>query len=236
MSMKIPFLKAVQSHLQFHLYQRWKPSRWSFPVHEFEKETGITGISRDYVIPEGYTATSMGEYLNEAAYRPNAKEALLYHDLSKFKTLFKTAMRGNLQKNGWIYKMVQALNDLEKLNPELQTLEYDRNNVDDMYHVALGICSGFNPDDIQYFVSKRHQLSAEESLNFHAQKMALRRKIGAEMLWVTSPETYKKIKKQAGLENWEVSPDTLQKLKDHITNPSNPQGFYKEPQASDFDI
>ena len=142
---------------------------WEKNAENFEKKYGITGISHNYKFPEDMSAR---EVMLEQRYTSDGQ--------------------GVEWKKGMVDEIVN-------LNPELSSLDFDRDNSESLVDIIYGTTSGYNPDDIAYYLqmcalgsfSKRHVCSMIEW--FAECKM-----LDADISWMPAPETMGSIKEQLG--------------------------------------
>jgi hypothetical protein len=187
---------------KYHFYQRWKDHGWKMPAHDFERESGVKGIARDYLMPEGHTMQSVGERFIGGMASVNVQNILLRYDYQVMRTLFQKAVSG---ESAWENKMLKTLDEIIELNPELQAIQYGKTSIDETYHVLCGLCSGFNPDDINHYLSGCRNGRTPEYFDARVYARMLGDKIGFDFLWIPSSATTEKIKAHFGLENWEPS-------------------------------
>lgn len=141
------------------------------PSLRFEVQAGLSGICGQYIFPEGIQPFELEEML---VMLPLQAEAL---------PLFQDIWRR-----------------IELLNPVLGAVAVQKADSADIYHALLGVTSGFNIDDINFYLdTKRRGLKpwAYSQQQPHLKK--LYDDIQARaclMLWVAAPETLEKIKAQ----------------------------------------
>ena len=135
------------------------------PARDFESRTRFKGIAGRYIFPQGVKPL----VLEEELVRTKKGESFE----AKFGGVFR---------------------DLLILNPDLHRLRFDKSSPRQFYSTMLGITSGFNVDDINYFVDL---ISKGEPPAFHLRSdprlNALFRqaehRADAPIEWVPSPET-----------------------------------------------
>ncbi len=99
------------------------------PALEFEDRIGIAGVGRRYAMPPDHDMES------------------LEHEIKRRIKWCAISLDERL-------KRAQDYADiLTRLNPELQKTRYDRDDLTDVWHFLLGVTSGFNPDDIDFFIN-----------------------------------------------------------------------------------
>ncbi len=123
------------------------------PALEFEKATGFSGIAASYIFPEGVDLEVANAWVAER-FLPFVT---FHQNPIPFEVQFRNGEQLLFDPNA--VAQLHALEALQKLvedlvtrNPELGRLTFQRDSIADCYHVVLGAISGFNPDDIQYFL------------------------------------------------------------------------------------
>ncbi len=225
--------------------ERWEPRQWAL---EFEEKHGLHDIAGHYKYPEGgwkpmqyrmWHTYDMGgdrdamqEHIPEFAVQMGDPSLTLQEiemgpdDLKRELYQFLEEKRFALLKE--MYK------ELEALNPELKDFKFDRDNTQHLSDVVHGVITGFNLDDIAYYLSTerrivnfiRHNptihIDAEAYVEeFDAFHEKVREHLGgrsAEMGWVPSEATLKKIWEQ--VKDREPLPDT-----------TPPREEYKDPDT-----
>lgn len=86
--------------------------------------------------------------------------------------------------------------DFIELNPDLKKVKLDMNSISQLYHFCTDVVSGFNPDDLNFFIGKNRTPS--ENLQPLFNDVAVRYGRHAQIEWVCSPETINNIKLQLG--------------------------------------
>lgn len=96
---------------------------------EFEARYGLSGIGRRYIMPPDHDMQSL-EY--------EIRRRVQWVDIPMNERL----------------KRAQGYADtLTALNPGLTWVSYQRQDLLDVWHFILGVTSGYNPDDIDYFIN-----------------------------------------------------------------------------------
>ncbi len=148
------------------------------PAADFEQKYGLRHIARSYHLPQGISAPELEAY------------ALLMH------------YRSDLPRAVYLGKMAALWEDLVDRNPDLGKIKYDlAKNPDAHYFLAQGVASGFNPDDIGYFVQKQAEKKppyAEMTRSRPYISLAAAFNEAAGMQWAAAPETLARIARQFG--------------------------------------
>jgi len=147
------------------------------PPVEFEKKHGLKGISHNYKIPAGLTSQELQIY-----------------------TMI-TLKRDDIAKSERKEKLLETYNLLISLNPILNEVKKIPDNVNDLYHLILGVASSFNIDDINQFVFnstpsikglEMEQTPEFKKLSkvFNMNSCAMSQRLGIPHLgWLASPKT-----------------------------------------------
>lgn len=137
------------------------------PAHRFEAQNNIDGIAGDYVFPNNMTAAAyedrytwlfdqhggiarMPEILKDF-YAPERdfKGNEIKGGIADFLGEKASAQYRALLNDGW--------NRLERANPELKALTFDRTHAGETYNALMGVTSGFNVQDIDFFLKLRRE-------------------------------------------------------------------------------
>lgn len=108
--------------------------------------------------------------------------------------------------NGWLqhqgkidrettHENISALaNRLIDLNPALARLQFDRNNLRHCTDIVMGVTSGFNTDDMQFFLDGNSYQKSMDNPAYAAKAAAALDALGADHLgWVPAPKTLDRI-------------------------------------------
>lgn len=159
---------------------------WTFPARDFEQRSGITGISCDYEMP-GMTMEEVGVYYNDFIIRRRT-------DRVSEMELHQTRISLN-----------RLLGQIFTLNPTLLRVHWDHQNIAHAEKFIMGICSGFSPDDINYFINTFDPMEKTKKLELYTSMVALRKRMGTPFFWIPAPATIQKIKAHYGLAEWTPS-------------------------------
>lgn len=132
----------------------------------------LQGVSGDYLLPRGLSAPVLETYAMVAAniiYRKNDQTLALHY-------------------------LNDLITRLEELNPALTTLTYNRSNIKHCHDAVLGVTSGFNTDDIQFYLDGNYYKKSMENPAYAAKHGAVVTHLNDDRLyWVPSPKTLDRI-------------------------------------------
>lgn len=192
----MPLLKVFADVAKYHFFDRWKERPQLSPALELEKSCNISGISQEYTIPEGRTRASIesdySEYLKRRIHGI-IPAVLFVEDIRQIKSLLRKSWEGTLSEEYWENKMAEDAQELIALNPILEAIQCDFSDPDNQYHFVFGVTSGFNIDDIQYFLDCQSNARGVEE-GFYASR-ALEEQLDIDIGWIPSPKTIEKITK-----------------------------------------
>jgi hypothetical protein len=171
------------------------PEEWVFPALEFEKATGMRGIGHIYKMPGGITMREAFVHL---------KNILGNRDFYEF---IKAAFAKNAlsaKNNEVMTKIGKFAREIIDLNPELKKVSFDKEDAIETEDFIAGVLSGYNPEDIDFFLSDYEWDHEREK-----RVWLLQVTIGRSIEWAASDLTLEKIRIYYGLENWEPSKKEL---------------------------
>ena len=120
-------------------------------AEELEELLDITGISYRYVFPEGESEkgiqSSLYSFMHENNLNPYIQEG--WH-MDNMKAKFSRMVRGDGPRQKGLDMFGEIASDLQRLNPELQSIEISYDDLPSLNHFILGVTSRYHPDDIQY--------------------------------------------------------------------------------------
>ena len=167
------------------------------PAREFEKAAGIKGIAAHYRYPHRMGAVEFDDYYTWTFKRSGlilpgvlAAKGIACpaigptEDIDNYLKRTPPAFRAELQ---------EAWGDMVRLNPVLKKVKLDRNSVNELYDAINGVASGFNTDDLNFYIARsrgpitRHHLEGEELVEA---------RVGQRMQWIVSPKTFAKIERK----------------------------------------
>jgi len=112
---------------------------YNAPALDFEKAAGITGIGRRYMMPRGQSLEAM-----------------------EFEITRNVQWAQNISLEERLRRAQRYASSFRALNPELAKVNYDPDNLIHNWHYILGVTSGLNPDDIDYFINNGGRLNNPE--------------------------------------------------------------------------
>lgn len=165
--------------------------QWRFPAHEFEKDTGITGIAANYTLPKMFDSLS-------AAF---VFYAFLRDGVCNYPVCWRSKNLDDLpQRHAEILAFAE---ELIACNQGLDMVEFDRNDFEQVEAFIGGVLSGYSPDDIDHFFNN------SDRDTYRAYLKLLRHKINYKIEWQPAPQTIKKIKNYFGIADWEPGAEML---------------------------
>lgn len=155
------------------------------PPVDFEKKTGMQGLSCTYVLPHGLSSKELQKYalLSFSADRPAAHE-----------------------------KLSEMWRHLQTCNPyELKGLTFEAKNTENVFHAVMGVASAFLPRDIQLFIDRQHDVDGphEAARPRSSEEKFLRNKIDVccgPIGWAPSLATLQSISRQLNSVTKPVAP------------------------------
>jgi hypothetical protein len=161
------------------------------PARKFEVFNHFRGIAGRYKIPDGMTAKHY-----EQKHHDRLQEALLASVPDKDIVLHvlwqgtRTLPVPDFLHESW--------RRLVKLNPILKTIKMNPDNTRDLYNAHMGVTSGFNVDDINFYIERDNDggQAAKQAREMPVHGAMLKRinAVSATHLnWVPSPQTAQKI-------------------------------------------
>lgn len=164
------------------------------PALRFQRDNNLRGIAGRYFIPDGKTAAqyekAMSRKMHVHVETEMAKRGATEYDY--WKVAEDMGLPGFLEKS-W--------DKLVELNPALKKVKLDRSCVEDVYNAHIGVTSGFNVNDINFFLRQKHVGNGLPALQSHkmpvhgARLDRINAAAESQMFWVASPATAKKIEK-----------------------------------------
>lgn len=142
------------------------------PALGFEKAFGLVGIGCLYEMPVGLSMDSIFDLAHKALFEESAEAQKLR-----------------------LPEMVAVAMSLKKVDPSLLSIEIDTGNFHQVVDFLMGVGSGFNPDDINYFI---HRLESGFSTKAQALDKRISLQFGYDDIveWMPSPRTIDKINTQ----------------------------------------
>jgi hypothetical protein len=141
------------------------------PALVFAEENGLSGIGRTYALPPGLDAETIEAYVLALRW---------------------TARAGLMTPQRYAERMQELGAALEEINPALAALAYDRTEAPAVFDVVMGVTSGFNTDDIQFFIDGNYFARAIAD-RAYADKYRRAEEGHSRIGWVPSPKTLDRI-------------------------------------------
>ena len=168
--------------------------RWSMPAHDFERRSGAIGIAADYRFPNNLSPVeAISEYVRLCGLDQGDKSLSVLYNSQSVRS----------EALAYIY-------DVLALNPALKKVRCNFYSPHDAGHFMMGVASGFNADDIDFFINE--WMLALDTLRRAQYKQyvdALNVKLGVKTYFIPSPPTVSKIKEQFGLHGWQPTRSEL---------------------------
>ncbi|MEZ0224353.1 MAG: hypothetical protein ACAH83_07370 [Alphaproteobacteria bacterium] len=165
------------------------------PALRFQRQNNLRGIAGRYFIPDGKTAAQYEKWMSRRMSAHVGRE-MKKRNATEFDYW---AVAEDLGLPPFLEK---SWDRLVELNPALKDVKLNKSGVEDVYNAHIGVTSGFNVDDINFFLKQKHigdGLPAKQAreMPVHGARLArIRAAAEAEMFWVVSPATAKKIEKR----------------------------------------
>ncbi|MGQ0526530.1 MAG: hypothetical protein ACT4OY_00635 [Alphaproteobacteria bacterium] len=185
------------------LYNRFAPDFLTrdrfFPAHDFEHQSGMKDIGGRYHIIPDHTSRSLFWTTLEASRKKEEDNSL-----SKIQSAFIKCVYGRLATDAEFSEFQKIFDELRELNPSLRNVKVDRNDEKQVYEFITGVTSGFNPEDIDFFINTVPKMDQEKRLNYRAYCDLLEGQNGVEIGWFPSPSTINKMEGHFGPENCHI--------------------------------
>ncbi|MBI1301691.1 MAG: hypothetical protein GC137_08545 [Alphaproteobacteria bacterium] len=134
------------------------------PAKDFEAFTGVSGISRTYVMRNERDPEEIDQEMLRLYYETRLKNYLTNNEAA---TQYQRAKIGpekyDREKPHFLALLRKHVYDIVTLNPELGDIGLSHESVSEMYHFIRGAVSGFNPQDIEYFLELNRTLGGSNT-------------------------------------------------------------------------
>jgi hypothetical protein len=182
------------------------------PAHRFEEKHGVSGIAGDYVFPRDMTAAAYEDYYTWE-FSPHggiARHPGVFRDHDAPESKLNNLKPGPVaryvaEKASPEYRalLAEGWRQLEAANPVLKKLDFDRSNGGEMYNALMGVTSGFNPDDINFYLKLQRDnvlpglhIQTAPAFKVHMEWMENRMSVCDRPGWIPSLPTLEKIRSE----------------------------------------
>ena len=171
------------------------------PARCFEIANNLRGIAGHYKIPRGMTAFALET-------RTAARMAAAVRSEAQEKNISE-AQRKNSEA-GYLWDLIKTMkspafllrswNELVSLNPGLVHVRMNKRSSEDLYNAHRAVTSGFNVDDINFFIEQTHvgkgyPAQQAQEMPDHGDRIARIDSVSAvPVQWVLSPKPHRKSK------------------------------------------
>ena len=150
-------------------------NRHQQPALALAAQFNLRAIGKKYRLPPGLTAARLEAYVLAQRW---------------------AAQRGLIAQDTYAENLRETCALLSALNPTLTRLQFDRGDTGRLFDLLMGVSSGFNPDDIQFYLAGNYYSVAMMQQDYAAKNNAAQRCLGTDIGWVPSPRTLDKIIRQ----------------------------------------
>lgn len=188
-------INSVEKELKELEHKEFFKQQHYSPVVNFEKETGLAGISGKYKMPDGKTHETV-EFEHQKESRKYIFATARIKEYASFLPSHINKQLAVIAEEGQkvcLPKMLKNFDKLVKLNPELKKLEVDRTDIEKVNDVIFGITSRFNVDDINGFLKREEFYSETKESKLHNE---MEERTGVDIQWHPCLSTLKKIEIQ----------------------------------------
>ncbi len=206
MSLSNEAIAQIEALKKLHLKTA---DNYDSPPERMEKESGLSGISCDYKMPEGLSCKEyeIGFFNEFGMYK------VAFNDM---KTLKESKLKPENERNNDDLDVIDALgrpdviegythlaskcetsipelktkvDEIKKLNPELNKVRHKSDDFMQLFDFIQGVTSKFSPEDIEFYLNstrEERQASLKENEKLTA-------KYGVEIRWMPAKATQNKI-------------------------------------------
>lgn len=161
-------------------------------AEDFEKKTGLSGISRNYRLPDNLTPEKLAKCIKSPALCFVFGDTL--HNVKLLTHAFRNSTDNKTASvNNWSgLAHVHLLKSIIDLNPELKSVNYFEDNPNEIRRFLWGIASGYNSDDIEYGLETLHNFDCFNAIDpmLDVRHDDINRITGHGAEWMISPNTY----------------------------------------------
>ena len=162
------------------------------PALEFQTNNHLRGIAGRYKIPGNVTAPEYEDMMSQKVHA--AIEALSDGKAKNFWDVLETTDPFDFLAKSW--------KKLVRLNPVLRKVRLDEGSAEEVYNAHLGVTSGFNVDDINFFLEQKRigeGLPAKQAheMPVHGERLDRIDAVAkTRVFWVASPATAHKVEER----------------------------------------
>lgn len=161
-----------------------------YPARRFELSNNLRNIAGHYKIPNGMTADAYEKRIRKKLDKEVNLEAQRKNITGGFRIVLKMMKSPKFHLDSW-HKLV-------RLNPVLTDVQIDKENAMDLFNAHFGVTSGFNIDDINFYIAQEHRgvLPAQDAraMPDHGERLKRIEAVSKTSVnWVMSPKTARKV-------------------------------------------
>lgn len=191
------------------------------PALNFEKATGIEGVGRVYKMPGGISMQYMESLIPGYEFSAFLMKPVIPFD-EKVRFAWGMAAEGLAPVTMHTGDRARLLTDkLCDLNPALEQVRFDRTDQSLCLHFIVGVTSGFNPSDLQFYLDEKLKNDLDEA-------MAYRRTGPKGQLDTRCDEIFGK---DSCMVQWVPSPETMAHINRELDNRYGSDSLAALPEA-----
>jgi hypothetical protein len=165
------------------------------PAYRFEKASGLKGIAGNYKYPGGLNPVQFDDAWTWTFYSNG--ETQLYPTALVDRGIALPRVGAREEISEYLARTPREIQDafqgvldeLIALNPELKGVRVDRKNIGMVYDVINGVASGFNVNDINYYLEADNSDTARRAYFEDPRRLRIENETGARPCWIASPQT-----------------------------------------------
>ncbi len=163
------------------------------PPRNLEQEYNITGISQTYKGPDNQPLDHKYEINFFNKYMPYY--SALANNFERFSKDYRAqqTLKKHLSNSNIHQELNTEFKALAKTNPEIKEL-FDEKDFIKTYNIIHGMCSGFNIDDINFYINASKEEKAESAIK----KEIIKKSTSIKMNWIPAPNTLIEIVEKTG--------------------------------------
>lgn len=174
---------------------------------DYEKQHGFHDIGTQYALPPRWKSLQEFDIAIRAKHQEKAVEFCE-------KPWWISPQRAKQRGAATLKALNPVLDEIKAMNPSLNAVHYNREDLGEVWSVICGVASGFNPSDINYFLERsihkkippaqdtQHMKQVDEfsdkvSARYTpAQLEEMATRYVSKITWIPSPETLAKMQRQ----------------------------------------